>query len=164
MFLKGYYQNGYVTHDLDRAKDSVSATLGIDDWVVFDPADVAVTTPRGGKAYKARMTLGWSSGVQIELIQPLNDDTRELYSDALAADISDWTPRFHHIAVRRSSREELEAAVAATNLPLLMSGEVPGFVFSYIDFRAQLGHYVEMTWATDDMWAYNKWPAGRPDI
>jgi len=164
MFFSGYYQNGYVTHDIDRAMEIASAQFGLSDYVMFDPAEMAVTTPGGARVYRARMALAWSAGLQIELIQPLNDDTRELYRDASARDSSDPVPRFHHVAVRRPTREDLACDVATTGLPLLMNGEVPGFVFYYVDFRRQLGHHVEMTWATDEMWAYNKWPLGRPDI
>ena len=49
-------------------------------------------------------------------------------------------------------------------LPLLMHGGVPGFTFYYVDMRRQLGHFVEMTWATDEMWAFNKWPADKPAV
>jgi len=164
MFLKGYYQNGYVTHDLDRAKDIVSAACGVGDYLMFDPADLEVMTPAGPRHYLARMALAWSSGIQLELIQPLNDDTRELYRDALVADTADAIPRFHHVAIRRPTRETLENDVAATGMPLLMSGQTPGFVFRYVDFRPRLGHHVEMTWATDEAWAYNQWPTDRPEI
>jgi len=164
MFFKGHYQNGYVTRDIERAMELASSRFGLSDYVMFDPAELTVATPGGNRAYRARMALAWSGGLQIELIEPLNDDTRELYRDALAPDASDFIPRFHHVAVRRQTLEELQRAIAGIGVPLLMEGEVPGFVFYYVDMRQQLGHHVEMTWATDEMWAYNKWPADRPVI
>jgi len=162
MFFKDHYQNGYVTHDIDRAIDLMSTNFGLSDYVMFDPADISVNTPHGPRAYKARMALAWSGGLQIELIQPLNDDTRVLYRDALAADVADYVPRFHHVAVRRPTLEALRAEVKQLGFPFLMDGEVPGFVFYYIDVRPQIGHHVEMTWATDEMWAFNQWPADKP--
>jgi hypothetical protein len=162
MFFRGHYQNGYVTRDIDEAKILMSERFGLSDYVMFDPADIEVDTPYGRRAYKSRMALAWSGGLQIELIQPLNEDTRELYRDALAPEAGDFIPRFHHIAVRRPTVETLRHEVEQIDLPLLMEGEVPGFVFYYVDMRQQLGHHVEMTWATEEMWAYNKWPADRP--
>ncbi len=162
MFFRNHYQNGYVTRDLDRALPAVSELCGVSDWVMFDPAEIPVHTPDGPRDYRARMALGWSGGLQIELIEPLNDDTRALYRDALAPDAHDPVPRFHHVAVRRATPEDLASEVAQLGLPLLMRGEVPGFHFCYVDFRAELGHHVEMAWASDKMWAYNQWPDGKP--
>jgi len=162
MFFKGHYQNGYVTRDLDRAMALMSDRFGLADYVMFDPADMLVNTPAGTRAYKARMALAWSGGIQIELIQPLNDATCELYRDALAPEPSDFVPRFHHVAVRRETPERLTSEIGRMELPLLMDGGVPGFTFYYVDMRRQLGHFVEMTWATEEMWAFNKWPADKP--
>ena len=57
MFFKDHYQNGYVTHDIDRAIDLMSSNFGLSDYVMFDPADISVNTPHGPRAYKARMAL-----------------------------------------------------------------------------------------------------------
>ena len=161
MLFRNHYQNGYVTRDMDSAKPMVSERFGVTEWVMFDPAEISVMTPPGPREYRTRMALGWSGGLQIELIEPLNDDTRELYSDALAPDAKDYVPRFHHVAVRRATLENLRSEIESLGLPLLMAGEVPGFHFYYVDYREQLGHHVELTWASEEMWAYNKWPANK---
>ena len=161
MLFRNHYQSGYVTRDMDLARPMVSERVGVTDWVMFEPAEIPVMTPRGPREYRARMALGWSGGLQIELIEPLNDDTRALYSDALAPDGKDYVPRFHHVAVRRATLENLRSEIESLGLPLLMAGEVPGFHFYYVDYREQLGHHVELTWASEEMWAYNKWPANK---
>jgi len=161
MFFRNHYQNGYVTRDIDRALPLFTSRFGVSEWVTFDPAEILVRTAQGPRDYRARMALGWSGSLQLELIEPLNDDTRELYRDALAPDIADFIPRFHHAAVRRTTLEEMKREVGSLGLPLLMEGEVPGFVFCYIDMRQQLGHHIEIAWASDEMWAFNKWPADK---
>ena len=36
-FLRGHYQNAYVTHDLDAAMALVDGRFGAIDWIVFEP-------------------------------------------------------------------------------------------------------------------------------
>lgn len=156
-FLRGHYQNAYVTHNLDAAMALIDARFGKIDWIVFDP-EMQLKTPHGIKASTVRAALGWQAGHQIELIQPVSGHL-DHYLPVLPADPDDPTPRFHHIAVRRDDEAAMRAEIEALGFPLVFEGEVPGLVFIYLDARATLGHYFEYVWATPEGWAMQGWPA-----
>ena len=161
MYLKGHYQNAYVTHDLDRAIAGIEGRYGKTEWIVFEP-DMVLQTPDGPKAASLRAALGWYGGLQLELIQPTKGWSAH-YDPYLPVDRSDATPRFHHIAVRRDNLAAMRDELARLGLPLAFEGEVPdAMVYTYLDARASLGHYLEFVWATPEGWAMQGWPVGRP--
>jgi hypothetical protein len=162
MFLRGHYQNAYVTHDLDRAMDLVRERFGVGDYIVFEP-DMILKTPSGDKPAKVRAALGWAGGLQIELIQPVSG-LIDHYLPYLPQDKSDPVPRFHHIAVRRDDLGAMREEIAQLGLPLVFEGEVPGLVYIYLDARQTLGHYFEYIWATPEGWEMIGWPKGHPVI
>lgn len=160
MFVKGHYQNAYVTHDLDRAMELVGKRFGIEDYIVFEP-DMVLHTPDGMREARVRAALGWAAGLQFELIQPIAGYV-DHYVPFLPQDRADPTPRFHHIAVRRDDLDAMRAEIALLGLPLAFEGSVPGLIFVYLDARAALGHYFEYVWASAEGWAGQGWPADRP--
>ena len=160
MFLKGHYQNAYVTHDLDKAMAMIDRRYGKIDWIVFDP-DMVLKTPEGEKQSSLRAAVGWAGGLNIELIQPTRG-WNDTYLPFLPEDGSDPTPRFHHIAVRRDNESEMRAEIAELGLPLAFEGSVPGLLFIYLDARQTLGHYLEYVWATPEAWQMQGWPPERP--
>lgn len=160
MFLKGHYQNAYVTHDLDKAMALVSDRYGVGDWIVFEP-DMPLKTPSGTKPSKVRAALAWDGGLNIELIQPVSGHL-DHYLPFLPADPKDPTPRFHHMAVRRDDQDAMRQEIERLGLPLAFEGEVPGLVFIYLDARESLGHFFEYVWATPEAWEMTGWPKDRP--
>ena len=159
-YLRGHYQNAYVTHDLDAAMALIDHRFGTIDWIVFDP-DMLIKTPDGVKESSVRVALGWQAGYQIELIQPVKGHLGH-YLPYLPADTSDPTPRFHHIAVRRDDEAAMRLEIEKLGLPLTFEGDVPGMVFIYLDARQTLGHYLEYVCATPEGWEMQGWPKDRP--
>lgn len=160
MFVKGHYQNAYVTHDLDRAMELVGNRLGIENYIVFEP-DMVLETPGGTREASVRAALGWASGLQFELIQPVSGFV-DHYVPYLPDDRTDPTPRFHHIAVRRDDLDAMRGEIDALGWPLAFEGAVPGLTFIYLDARETLGHYFEYVWATPEGWEGQGWPKDRP--
>lgn len=110
MFFTAHFQNAYVTHDYEKAKELLSKRFGLKDWLDID-ADMELKTPEGVKASTCKVGLAWQGGHQIELIQPLTGYS-DHYDAFLPDDTSDPTPRFHHVCVRRDDldamRKEIE--------------------------------------------------------
>lgn len=158
MFLRGHYQNAYVTHDLDAAMELLTDRYGLKDYIVFEP-DMILKTPQGEKASSVRAALAWDGGLNIELIQPVSGFL-DHYLPYLPADKKDPTPRFHHVAVRRDDEQAMRAEIDRLGLPLAFEGYVPGLIFIYLDARASLGHFFEYVWATPEMWTATGWPEG----
>ena len=67
--LTGHYQNGYVTHDLDRALTLVTGRYGLTGWTRFE-AEVPVKTADGEEAMSVRIASAWAGGNHIEIVQP----------------------------------------------------------------------------------------------
>ncbi|HUD30130.1 MAG TPA: VOC family protein [Novosphingobium sp.] len=157
---RGHYQNAYVTHDLDRAMQRAGDLLGIAEFIVFEP-DMVLETPQGRREASVRAALGWSAGLQVELIEPVSGYV-DHYLPFLPPDRRDPSPRFHHVGVRRDDIGAMRAEIARTGLPLAFEGSVPGLTFVYLDARETLGHYFEYVWASAEGWAGQGWPPDRP--
>ena len=158
MRLKGHYQNAYVTHDLARAMDLLSDRFGLSDYMTFEP-EMLVKTPAGEQLQKVAVAAAWAGGLQFELIQPISGFV-DPFLDYLPADRSDAAPRLHHVSLRRESKEEIEAEVEGLGLPLVCQGGIPDLMFTYLDARPYLGHYLEYVWASEAGWDMVGWPKG----
>ena len=161
MRLTGHYQNAYITHDLDKGMELFKSRFELGEFLVFDPAELTVQTPRGESPYSARIATAWAGTLQIELIQPLSGFV-DFYREVLPDDPADVLPRFHHIALRRPAVRELHRDMAESGMPMVMEGAVPGLTFTYLDARPVFGHYIELCTATEEMWQYNSWPTNKP--
>ena len=162
MRLVGHYQNGYVTHDLDRALDHFASRFGMTDFGCYD-ADIKVTTPQGAKPLTMRIAAGWTGGLNIEVMQPVSGHVAPLMA-MLPRDPADAVPRFHHVALRRDDRDTMREEIAGCGLPLAFGGEPPGMEFAYLDARASLGHFIELVWKAPGGWDRIGWPKGRPAV
>lgn len=159
MFLKGHYQNAYVTHDLDRALAQLRKQFALPECLVFEP-EMVLKTPAGEKVSKVRAALAWVDTLQFEFIEPVSGYI-DYYLDIMPKDKSDASLRFHHIAVRRDDLDAMREEIAQLGLPVVFEGSVAGLTFIYLDARATLGHYFEYVWATPDGWDIIGWPKGR---
>jgi hypothetical protein len=162
MFLKGHYQNAYVTHDIDRARDMLSTRYGLDDWINFE-MELPLRTPGGGRTLGVKVGCAWAGWLQIELIEPVSGAV-EPYLPYLPADKADFTPRFHHISLRRDDYDAMQAEIARLGLPFVCEGGIPDLLYTYLDGRGTFGHYVEFVWASEAGWKMIGWPEGRPAI
>ena len=118
MSLRAHYQNAYVTHDIEKAKDLLSRQYGLSDYIGFE-MELPVRTPEGEKTLGVKVACAWAGWLQIELIEPVSGAV-EPYLPYLPADRSDATPRFHHISLRRDNYDEMQAEIARLGLPSLV--------------------------------------------
>jgi len=158
--LKGHYQNGYVTHDLEGALALVEGRYGLTGWARFE-AEVPVRTIAGEETMSVRIASAWAGGLHIEIVEPLGGADGH-YRTLLPTDPDDPTPRLHHWALRRDDLPAMRAELASSGLPLAFAGENPAMVFAYMDARASLGHYLEFVWKAPGGWEKIGWPEGRP--
>lgn len=158
MSLKGQYQNGYVTHDLDRAMELTGTSFGLGPFSAFD-VEMVANTPTGEKTSKLRVATAWAGATQVELIQPVGGFV-EPYLPFLPADRADAVPRLHHIAVRRDDPAAMRAEADSMGLPLAFSSEGAGVSCIFLDARQRLGHFFEFVTASPEGWELLGWPKG----
>jgi hypothetical protein len=162
MFLKGHYQNAYVTHDLGWAMDEVGRRYGLDNWITFE-VELTVKTLAGERQQATKVACAWGGWLQLELIEPVSGFI-DPYLPYLPKDKSDRSLRLHHVSLRRDDPAETEAEIASLGLPFVCSGGIPALTYTYLDARETLGHYLEYVWASPEGWAMVGWPDGRPNI
>ncbi len=156
MSLQGFFQNAYVTHDLDRAISLCSAATGIGQFMPMD-LELPLLTSEGERSIRLRVATGWIGKLQIELIQPVSGYIAP-YASGLAADPSDATPRFHHVAVRRDDAEALVREVETLALPVIFRTSGNGISSVFVDASASFGHPIEFVCATPEGWNLLGWP------
>lgn len=153
MYLNGFFQNAYVTHNLERAVALVRERHGIKDWVFFEPVMEVFTAQAGYGPCHVKVALGWAGDgtLQIELIEPVSGNLQH-YLDYLPDDKTDISPRLHHICMRVMDWDKARAEVDEKQWPVAYEGSVEGCKFVYIDARDSLGHYVEYMWMSPELW------------
>lgn len=152
MLFQHFFQNAYVTRDLDHGMALMQDRHGIREFLVIEP-DIKMMTPHGPKRSMSRAALGWADeSYLVELIQPLPGSEIDIYSAFLPDDNG---LRFHHVAARTFDWESTHRQIEEDGWTIAMEHHmVEGLNFMYVDARETLGHYVEYIWATPDMWAY----------
>jgi len=156
MSLQGFFQNAYVTRDLDRAIELCGPTMGIGDFVAMD-YELLLRTPAGERPTHLRVATGWKGAMQVELIQPVSGHI-DCYVRGLPDDPADFVPRWHHLAVRRDDPEALAAEVAALDLPIIFETSGNGIASTFVDATSRIGHPIEFVCATPDGWKLIGWP------
>lgn len=160
MSLLGYYQNGYVTQDLDRAIALIGPEFGAGAFTRFD-VELVLQTPAGEKTAAMRVATAWAGRLQLELIQPLSGYV-DPYVNALPGDENDAVPRFHHAAVRRDDLDQMRSEVAALDLPVAFETSGNGITSILVDARRRIGHHLEFVCATPAGWEILGWPSSAP--
>ncbi len=131
--LKGLFQLGYVTNDLDRAMAHFKDKYAIREFGII---------PSGGNA---RIALTYVGPTMVELIEAA-DGAQAIFVDWVK-DAEGFVIRHHHLGMLVDSREEMAATRARAieaGHPVAMEGEVDGFVqYLYVNSTRELGHYLE---------------------
>ena len=147
MKMNGFFQNAYITRDLDKWCENFKKHHGVDDFLVLELSNDVVTKWGNGPQY-ARVALGWVDQLQIEIIEP-NGGMIDIYKNVLP---DDDKIAFHHVGMRVHDWDKFRAEVDANGWEVASEGAVPGCNYIYIDARETCGHYVEYLWMTDEMW------------
>lgn len=157
MSLQGFFQTGYVTHDLDRATRHCAATFGVEEFSSME-IELPLKTPEGARQMLLRVATAWVGALQVELIQPLSGHV-EAYRRGLPEDPDDFVPRFHHLAVRREDPDALMLEIAQLGQPVVFQTGGNGILSVFVDARALVGHHIEFVCADAAGWAMLGWPA-----
>lgn len=146
--FSGFNQIAYVTNDRAHAAKVFRDIYGIPSFYLMETDYPAWVEGLEGRM-KLNLAFANVDGVQIELIEPL-EDLGNLYGRVLTAG-QDFTMSFHHVcqvvhgtlSEWDTHRKELDAAGRI----ITYHGDVgDNGRFVYTDDRALLGHYVEHIW------------------
>jgi hypothetical protein len=134
-----FFQFGYVTRDLPRAKALFEERYGVPGFLAFDTSTMA---PPGSPGPFIKVALGYSNGVMVELIQP-DEANPGIYGDALR---DDGGVSIHHLGflIDQAAFETLEAGYSAQGISVPVVNRANGMCLLYGDTRADSGLYTEM--------------------
>ena len=118
MKLDGFFQNAYVTRDLDHAIAEMQAKHGIAEFIRIEPQMNAWTREGGHAPCHLKVALGWQDDFLFELIEPISGNVQH-YLDYLPADPKDPSLRLHHLGLLIRDEADYEHARAA------IAGEYP---------------------------------------
>jgi hypothetical protein len=146
-------QIAYVTNDIDAAARLFSERYDTPGFFIF--SNIQPGMEQSG-APELRIGLARVGGIEIELIEPLND-TAPMFRDILPQ-TDELVVRFHHIAIRIDGDlvdwETHAASIDINAHPIVYGGQMGDDLrFFYTDERATLGHYVEHVWMSAPMLA-----------
>jgi hypothetical protein len=146
--LTGYhFQNAYLTRDIEKAIEGFRARGDVADARSFR-AEVQVTTPWGPRTLVNLLSFIWIDNLQYELIQPVSG-LPEVYDSALPAHDG---LAFHHVCMRVDDWDALRRDIDRQGLTVVQEGGHDALKFLYVDARDSLGHYLEYSWMTPQMW------------
>jgi hypothetical protein len=141
------WQFGYVTNDLDRAIEQMTARLGLLRATTVPTAGATFLAADEPAEWDARIAMGARGGVIVELIEPVAGEVG-FYRRVLPDDGS-FAVRLHHVATLiESGDEQWERArglLAASGLGFDYTVLIPNRVRAgYVDTAADLGHMLEV--------------------
>lgn len=147
LLLKGFFQIGYATNDLDQALALYRDKFNMPQFAEI--RDIPVQGPNNSELI-VHFALAYKDDTMIELIQPVKGDS-SMFDHVLPA--KDFAVRHHHFAYCLDSMAELDEAEAAMrnqgiDVPIRGNGMEQVFFF-YADTRPWLGHYSEYLTLTD---------------
>jgi hypothetical protein len=153
MRLNNFFQNAYVTRNLEHAMAAATERHGVKDYVCFEPHMEVYTAEGGYGPAHVKVALAWVDQLQLEFIEPVSGNIQH-YLDRLPTDRADNSLRFHHICMRVMDWDKAREEITRQKWPVSHEGGVEGVKFIYLDARDTFGHYIEYMWMSDEMWQY----------
>ncbi|MEW1718247.1 VOC family protein [Streptomyces sp. NPDC093109] len=133
-------QIGYVVHDLRAAMDFWVAQ-GVGPWFYQEPVELDWFRYRGADSgMKMAAALANSGDIQIELIQPLNDEP-SLYKDFLDA----GHEGAQHVAYWSEDYQQLYDRALSLGYTVAQEGAIRGGRFAYLDTETHPGTVIEIS-------------------
>ncbi|MER6082813.1 VOC family protein [Streptomyces sp. NPDC001833] len=133
-------QIGYVVRDL-HASMEFWVSQGVGPWFYQEPVSLDWFTYRGVESgMRMAAAVANSGDVQIELIQPLNDEP-SLYKDFLDAD----NEGAQHVAYWTDDYQELYDRALSLGYTVAQEGSVQGGRFAYLDTETHPGTVIEIS-------------------
>jgi len=147
------WQLGYVTNDLDRAIEVMSAQFGLTHCEKLPAGEATFLVGDEPAPWQARFAMGARGGLIVELIEPVAGAV-DFYTRLLPQDGS-FAVRFHHLAsfIERGDEawERMRALLARSGLRFDYTVLIPGRVRAgYVDMTAQLGQWLEICQLEDE--------------
>lgn len=131
-------QVAVVVKDLEKAIENYRSKFGIEDFRILEP-DFANQTYRGKPTkFRMRLAMAWVGPVQLELIQPLDEDN--IYYEQLKTK----GEGLNHIGFYVEDIEESEQQAKKLGIGIIQSGRSPKGGHAYLDTESTCGAIIEI--------------------
>lgn len=144
-------QNAFVVHDLERAIDHWTRTMGVGPFFLFEQISFRDLVFRGRAVAPMNMTvaIAYWDDLQIELIHQ-HDDAPSIYTEFAGACGSGM----HHMGVMSRCRDADLAELARLGVQPVLQGSTPGMKFAYLATDQHPGAMIELIEATPNARAF----------
>lgn len=132
-----YFQDGYITNDIERAMATLKDSMGITNWTVLSNPGVM------------EIRLAWINGKQIELIET-EGEFNPLYDHWIDKG-GEFAIRHHHFGYYLYDDAEwaqLNRQIDALGRKRLMEAEIDMLKVIYVD-APEVGHYLEFIYPNE---------------
>lgn len=147
MIRDNIFQLAYLTNDIDRAMAQFRSKAPIRTEFYFE-VDIDIVRPSGPGRLQNKMAFMWVGDFQYELIQPIAG-----LEDIFGAYVpKDEALTFHHTCARIEDWIEFRKAVDDQPYPIAFEGGNDQARFLYLDARKDLGHFLEYSYSSDEIW------------
>jgi len=140
------WQVCYVTSDLDRGIEVMSARLGIENFTEVPTEGATFAKDGEPKQWDVRVAMGARGGPIVELIEPIAGEI-DFYTRFIPE--HDSHVGFHHLAVLVPLGDEpwesVERLLGEQGMGFAYTITIPDRArLAYVDTTAELGHYLEL--------------------
>jgi methylmalonyl-CoA/ethylmalonyl-CoA epimerase len=139
--IKQVLQVCVVVKDLRKSMEKYWNVFGIGPWKIltFKPPTMTNTRVREKPvSYSMKLGIARIGSIQWELIQPLTGES--IYKDFL----DQKGEGIHHIACDVGNYDQAVATMKKHGIGVLMSGDLPGESYAYMDTEKYLGTVLEI--------------------
>ena len=139
--IKQLLQICVVVKDLQKSMEFYWTIFGIGPWhiLTFQPPTMTNTKVRGKPVqYSMKLGLAQIGNIQWELIQPLTGES--IYKEFL----DKKGEGLHHIACDVGDYNKAVTALQKHGIGILMSGDLPGESYAYMDTEKYIGTIIEI--------------------
>ncbi len=134
-------QIALVVRDLQKSMEMYWEVFGIGPWRIITFQPPALTNPRvrgNLEPYTMKLGITQIGNIQWELIQPLTGNS--IYQEFLDKN----GEGLHHIAVDVGDYDQAVGMMKKQGIEILMSGQMRGDSFAYMDTERVLGTIIEI--------------------
>jgi methylmalonyl-CoA/ethylmalonyl-CoA epimerase len=139
--IKNILQICVVVKDLQKSMETYWNVFGIGPWniLTFQPPAMHNTRVRGKpETYSMKLALAQIGNIQWELIQPLTG--KSIYQEFL----DEKGGGLHHVACDIDNYDETVNTLKEQGIGILMSGDLPGESYAYMDTEKSIGAILEL--------------------
>jgi hypothetical protein len=131
-------QVGILVENVEETAKRLEKFVGIGPFRIFEPEYRDVTFNGKTAKFKVKLALANAGPVQIELVQPLQEET------VFDLNVKRKDYGLHHLAIKAENLEQSISKMKEKGMKVIQSGNRPGVRWAYLDTEEKTGLVFEL--------------------